>query len=76
MHYTIFEFANCIAIFKMEVQEKTSIREDSGANNDASSDQNLSQLFDTGFEMYNNLNKTDEPTNSSKVQVRYILIFV
>lgn len=29
----------------------------------------LSELFDKAFEMFNNLNKTTEPTNSAKVQV-------
>ncbi|XP_011503624.1 PREDICTED: immunoglobulin-binding protein 1 [Ceratosolen solmsi marchali] len=30
---------------------------------------NISEMFDSGFEMYNNLNKTQEPTNSSKIQL-------
>lgn len=29
----------------------------------------LSDLFDNAFEMYNNINNTQEPTNSTKVQV-------
>lgn len=34
------------------------------------SQENLSSLFSTGLEIYNNVGKTDEPTNSSSVQVR------
>lgn len=29
----------------------------------------LSELFDNAFELFNNINKTQEPTNSPKVQV-------
>lgn len=32
-------------------------------------DASLAELFDNAFRLYNNINKTDEPTNSSKVQV-------
>jgi hypothetical protein len=46
-------------------------------NNDVteySTDTNsLSEMFDTGFEMYNSLNKSQESINSSKVQVCYIM---
>lgn len=42
---------------------------------DLDKETNLSEMFDHGFDMYNHLNKIDEPTNSSKVQVRYIYTF-
>jgi len=32
----------------------------------------LSELFDNAFEMFNNINATVEPTNSPKVQVRFL----
>ncbi|XP_001607663.1 immunoglobulin-binding protein 1 [Nasonia vitripennis] len=35
---------------------------------DLEKETNLSEMFDHGFDMYNHLNKLDEPTNSSKVQ--------
>jgi len=31
----------------------------------------LSELFDNAFELFNSINATAEPTNSSKVQVRF-----
>jgi len=31
----------------------------------------LSELFDNAFELFNSINATVEPTNSSKVQVRF-----
>lgn len=37
--------------------------------NDAKDTTTLSELFDKAFELFNAINKTDEPTNSSKIQV-------
>lgn len=31
----------------------------------------LSELFDNAFELFNSISNTAEPTNSSKVQVRF-----
>lgn len=39
----------------------------------------LSEMFDNAFELFNSINKTQEPTNSSKVQVNsaiYKLLFL
>lgn len=35
-------------------------------------DATLSELFDKAFELFNNINKTREPINGSKVQVLFI----
>ena len=40
----------------------------SSLGNDAKDTTTLSELFDKAFELFNQINKTDEPTNSSKVQ--------
>ncbi|XP_003493478.2 immunoglobulin-binding protein 1 [Bombus impatiens] len=40
----------------------------SSSENDGRDAATLSELFDKAFELFNNINKTDEPTNSSKIQ--------
>lgn len=35
----------------------------------------LSELFDKAFEQFNNINKTDKPTNSVKIQVLNIITY-
>lgn len=40
-----------------------------GPEKDEKDPATLSELFDGAFEMFNGINKTQEPTNSSKVQV-------
>ncbi|XP_053980902.1 immunoglobulin-binding protein 1 [Hylaeus volcanicus] len=37
-------------------------------DNDAKDSSTLSELFDKAFELFNEINKTEEPTNSAKVQ--------
>ena len=44
----------------------------SSSENNGRDASTLSELFDKAFELFNNINKTDEPTNSSKVQVLVI----
>lgn len=41
------------------------------------SDENasLSELFDKAFEQFNEINKTDKPTNSVKIQVLNIIAY-
>lgn len=36
--------------------------------------ENLSKMFQEGLDMYNNIDKTVKPTNSSEVQVSILLI--
>lgn len=36
----------------------------------------LSQLFDNAFELFNNINKSQEPTNSPKIQVFMMILKV
>jgi len=38
---------------------------------DRSDPTTLSELFDNAFELFNSINNTTEPTNSSQVQVRF-----
>ncbi|KZC07447.1 PREDICTED: immunoglobulin-binding protein 1 [Dufourea novaeangliae] len=40
----------------------------SGSRSDVADVATLSELFDKAFNLFNELNKTDEPTNSSKIQ--------
>ncbi|KOC70786.1 Immunoglobulin-binding protein 1 [Habropoda laboriosa] len=40
----------------------------SGLENETKDAATLSELFDKAFELFNNINKTDEPTNSPKIQ--------
>lgn len=40
----------------------------SNVENDTNNPATLSDLFDKAFELFNNINNTDEPTNSSKIQ--------
>ncbi|KAF3421919.1 hypothetical protein E2986_03434 [Frieseomelitta varia] len=40
----------------------------SSSENNGRDASTLSELFDKAFESFNNINKTDEPTNSSKIQ--------
>lgn len=42
---------------------------DLGPERDEKDAATLSELFDNAFELFNSINKTQEPTNSSKVQV-------
>lgn len=35
----------------------------------------LSELFDKAFEQFNNINKTDKPTNSVQIQVLNIIAY-
>lgn len=48
----------------------------SSSENDGRDVATLSELFDKAFEQFNNINKTDEPTNSSKVQVLIVNNYV
>lgn len=48
----------------------------SSSENDVRDAATLSELFDKAFELFNNINKTDEPTNSSKVQVLIVNNYV
>lgn len=44
---------------------------------DDESIENLSKIFQEGLDLFNNIDKTDEPTNSSEVQVSFIcLLFI
>lgn len=44
---------------------------DSSHRKDESDPATLSELFDNAFELSNSINNTAEPTNSTKVQVRF-----
>jgi len=46
-----------------------------GVGKDRNDSATLSELFDNAFELFNNINNTQEPTNSMKVQVRIFQIF-
>lgn len=48
----------------------------SSSENDGRDAATLSELFDKAFELFNNINKTDEPTNSSKIQVLIVNNYV
>lgn len=48
----------------------------SNSENDGRDAATLSELFDKAFELFNNINKTDEPTNSSKIQVLIVNNYV
>lgn len=35
---------------------------------------NLSQLFEDGYALFENISNSDQPTNSTDIQVKYIVI--
>lgn len=57
------------------MSEEISSRDLSHRKDDSDS-ATLSELFDNAFELFNSINNTAEPTNSSKVQVRFSTLII